>query len=122
MVRGITSTTFVIKKHEMEFDRRYDDQGSVAVLISPGFGAGWSTWGDSEQREGMLFDSRLVDFVLSHGAQGLGDYAESLGYTGYMGGADSVRVEWLEPGTRFVVEEYDGSESIRTFDDLCYVA
>lgn len=106
----------------MEFERRYDDQGLVAVLISPGFGAGWSTWSDSEQTEAMLFDSRLVDFVLSHGTEGLGDYAESIGYTGYMGGAEDVRVEWLEPGTRFVVEEYDGSESLRTFDDLCYVA
>ena len=122
MVRGATSTTFVIKKHEMEFERRYDDQGLVAVLISPGFGAGWSTWADPEQREATLFDSRLVDFVLAHGAEGLGAYAESLGYTGYMGGAEDVRVEWMEPGTRFVVEEYDGSESIRTFDDLCYVA
>lgn len=107
----------------MEFQRRYDDQGLVAVLISGGFGAGWSTWCSTDsQREAMLFDSRLVDFVLSHGAEGLGDYAESLGYDTYMGGADSVRVEWLEPGTRFLVEEYDGSESLRTFDDLCYVA
>lgn len=110
------------KGFEMEFERRYDDQGLVAVLISPGFGAGWSTWSAAEQTEAMLFDSRLVDFVLSHGAEGLGAYAESIGYTGYMGGAEDVQVEWLEPGTRFVVEEYDGSESLRTFDDLCYVA
>jgi hypothetical protein len=60
--------------------------------------------------------------VLSHGTQGLGEFAESLGYTGYMGGAEDVRVEWLEPGTRFMIDEYDGSESIRTFDDLCHVA
>jgi hypothetical protein len=106
----------------MEFERRYDDQGLVAVLISPGFGAGWSTWSAAEQTEGMLFDSRLVDYILQTGTEGLGEYAESLGYTGYMGGAEDVRVEWLEPGTRFLVEEYDGSESLRTFDDLTYIA
>jgi hypothetical protein len=106
----------------MEFERRYDDQGLVAVLISPDFGAGWSTWTSGEQSEAMLFDSRLVDYVLQTGPEGLGAFAESLGYTGYMGGADSVRVEWLEPGTRFLVEEYDGSESIRTFDHLSHVA
>jgi hypothetical protein len=106
----------------MNYSKRYDDSGNVAVLISPGFGAGWSSWGDGEQREGMLFDSRLVDFVLAQGTEGLGDYAESLGYTGYMGGAESVQVEWLESGTRFFIDEYDGSESIRTFDDLCHVA
>ncbi len=107
---------------KMEFQRRYDEEGRVAVLVSPGFGAGWSSWGDTEQRDAMLFDSRLVDFVLTQGAEGLGDYAESLGYTGYMGGAESVQVEWLESGTRFLIDEYDGSESIRTFDDLCHVA
>lgn len=107
---------------KMEFQRRYDEQGLVAVLISPGFGAGWSSWGDTDQREGRLFDSRLVDHVLAQGGAGLGLYAESLGYTGYMGGADDVEVTWLEPGTRFMVDEYDGSESIRTFDDLCHVA
>jgi len=106
----------------MEFQRRYDEQGRVAVLISPGFGAGWSSWGDLEQREAMLFDSRLVDFVLVQGSEGLGDYAESLGYTGYMGGASDVEVIWVDAGTRFLIDEYDGSESIRTFDDLSYVA
>jgi len=113
------------KPHEgfkMEFQRRYDEEGRVAVLISPGFGAGWSSWGDTDQRDAMLFDSRLVDFVLAQGTAGLADYAESLGYTGYMGGASDVQVEWLESGTRFMIDEYDGSESIRTFDDLCHVA
>jgi hypothetical protein len=106
----------------MEYQRRYDDQGLVAVLISAGFGAGWSTWAHEHEREGLLFDSRLVDYVLSTGVEGLADYAESLGYTSYTGGAEDVRVEWLEAGTRFVVEDYDGSESIRTFNDLCHVA
>jgi hypothetical protein len=106
----------------MNYSKRYDDNGNVAILISPGFGAGWSTWTQGEQAEAMLFDSRLVDYVLQTGAEGLDVYAESLGYTGYMGGAEGVVVQWLEPGTRFLIDEYDGSESIRTFDDLCHVA
>lgn len=110
------------KGFKMEFQRRYNEDGGVAVLISPGFGAGWSTWGDLDQREAMLFDSRLVDYVLAQGTDGLAEYAESLGYTGYTGGASDVEVIWVDPGTRFLIDEYDGSESIRTFDDLCYVA
>jgi hypothetical protein len=106
----------------MNYSKRYDDQGLVAVLISAGFGAGWSTWAHDGEREGLLFDSRLVDYVLQASSEGLADYAESLGYTSYTGGAQEVRIEWLEPGTRFYVEEYDGSESLRTFDDLSYVA
>lgn len=106
----------------MEYTKRYDEEGRVAVLISPGFGAGWSTWGRSDS-EALLFDSRLVDAILAEMPEAeFVAYCESLGYDHYMGGAEDLRVEWLEPGTRFVVEEYDGSESIRTFDDLCYVA
>jgi hypothetical protein len=107
----------------MDFEKRYNEEGQVAVLISPGFGAGWSTWARGEAHsEAMIFDSRLVDHVLVNGNESLAYYAESLGYTSYMGGAKDVEVIWLEPGTRFFIEEYDGSESIRTFEDLCYIA
>ena len=107
----------------MQYEKRYDENGNVAVLISPGFGAGWSSWSHGEDTEGLLFDSRLVDAVLAK--KSLDEFialCESLGYDNYQGGAEDLTVVWLEPGTRFVVEEYDGSESIRTFDDLCYVA
>ncbi len=105
----------------MEFEKRYNEEGQVGVLISPGFGAGWSTW-CSDHAEALVFDSRLVDYVLLNGNAGLGDYALSLGYDSYMGGADDVEVIWVDAGTRFVIEEYDRSESIRTFEDLSYIA
>jgi hypothetical protein len=107
----------------MEFEKRYNEEGQVAVLISPGFGAGWSTWAHNGEGEALLFDSRLVDAVLA--GMPLSEfeaYCESLGYDHYMGGAEDLRVVWVDAGTRFIVEEYDGSESLRTFDDLCYVA
>lgn len=106
----------------MDYEKRYDDRGLVAALISSGFGAGWSTWAHAEEREGLLFDSRLVDYVLLRGSDGLAEYAESLGYTSYTGGARDVLVEWLEPGTHFYIEEYDGSENIRTFNHLSHIA
>lgn len=107
----------------MEFQRRYDEQGRVAVLVSRGFGAGWSTWADDGEAEAMLFDSRIVDAVLAEQDHGqLTSLVESLGYGSYTGGVDGLGVYWLEPGTRFLVKEYDGSESLLTFDDLCYVA
>jgi hypothetical protein len=110
-------------KYTMDYEKRYDEEGKVAVLIAPGFGAGWSSWARGEvQGEAMIFDSRLVDYVLLNGTENLASFAESLGYTSYMGGAKDVEVYWLEPGTRFVIDEYDGSESIKTFDDLIYTA
>jgi hypothetical protein len=35
------------------------------------------------------------------------------GGVGYFGGADGLQVEWMTVGTQFVVNEYDGSESIQ---------
>jgi hypothetical protein len=107
----------------MEYTKRYDEEGRVAVLISPGFGAGWSTWSRGKETEALLFDSRLVDAILAEMPEAeFVAYCESLGYDHYKGGAEDLRVVWLEPGTRFLVEDYDGSESIRTFDDLIFVA
>ena len=34
--------------------------GKVAVLISPGYGAGWSTW-SSDYRDLLPFDRRFVE-------------------------------------------------------------
>jgi hypothetical protein len=106
----------------MEYEKRYNEDNQVAVLVSPGFGAGWSTWA-SDNAEAMLFDSRLVDAVLADmPVEEFCNLCTSLGYDDYMGGAGDLTVVWLDQGTRFVVEEYDGSESIRTFEDLSYTA
>lgn len=97
--------------------------GKVAVLISPGFGAGWSTW-NSGHEPLFLFDRRFVEAseagadvstVEAIGKELTGDeYVCVLGWP--------VRIEWLPVGTPFNVEEYDGSESLRTADDLYHVA
>ena len=39
-----------------------NDRDEVAVLYSPGFGAGWSTW--NREHPDMLFDAGMVDLVL----------------------------------------------------------
>ncbi len=107
----------------MVFEKRYNEEGQVAVLISPGFGAGWSTWADPSIEEAVLFDSRLVDAVLAKmPIDQFADLCEDLGYDNYKGGVEDLEVVWIDAGTRFTVEEYDGSESIRTFSDLCYIA
>lgn len=95
--------------------------GAVAVLISPDFGAGWSTWNE-EHEEGLLFDRDIVEAVLD----GNKDEAKRIAadkYPGaYLGGAAGLEVVWIEQGTTFTVEEYDGSESIRTIADLSHTA
>lgn len=69
--------------------------GEVAVLISPGFGAGWSTW-TSEHRDILLFHPRLVEWVENGKGPGLGDLLDELGAgSAYTGGADDLVVRWL---------------------------
>lgn len=96
--------------------------GQVAVLISRGFGAGWSTWADDKHRQTMLFDADMVNAVLEGDKQKAAAIAKAKCDDAYTGGAEDLEVVWIPQGTAFVVEEYDGSESIRTADDLVNVA
>jgi len=93
--------------------------GEVAVLVSPGYGAGWYTW-NTEHPE-CLFDPEIVEAVLAKKSV---DYIAALaeakwntgGYYFYAGGAGDLIVEWLPIGTRFQIDEYDGYESLYTAD------
>lgn len=85
--------------------------GMVAVAVSGGFGAGWSTWNSISPMDArfiQLFLDGNVDEVVR-----ICDEEE----LGYAGGAENVRIEWVPVGTRFIIDEYDGSESIMTADD-----
>lgn len=95
--------------------------GKVAVLISHGFGAGWYTWGDSQE---LLFNPKLVEMVQKGKANEITKewVKENIGIDVYCGGAKDLKIHWLESGTAFVVEEYDGAESLRTLDNLTIVA
>ncbi|MCJ1344295.1 hypothetical protein MMC31_002498 [Peltigera leucophlebia] len=46
-------------------ERYTREDGKVAVLISPGYGAGWSTWASDEDVEFFLFDATMVKAVLA---------------------------------------------------------
>ena len=93
---------------------KLEKDGKIAVVYSPGFGAGWSSWhiGDAE---GLLFDREIAEAVLS------GDRGEAVeiaqrkyGSTCWDGGR-SLDVAWVPKGARFEISEYDGAESVRVF-------
>ena len=104
---------------KIQYDKVQNEHGQVAVLYSPGFGAGWTTWcSDRTLHDPMTFDSRLVDLVLAGRQDQITHvYLEEIwGITSddyiYMGGVHDLEVAWLDPGTAFEINEYDGSESI----------
>ena len=100
--------------------------GMVAVLYSPGFGGGWSTWqhGD-ELREFTMFDRRLVEAVERGSSHDEVEemmeelFSDSDMYISTSGWSD-VEIAWLPVGTRFEITEYDGAEGIRIFDQSEY--
>ena len=96
--------------------------GKVAVLYSPGFGAGWSTWNTLLPE--LLFDSVIVDFVLNkpeNWLQGIEAYCELVYPGAYTGGASDLEVMWIPAGSQFLVEEYDGSESVVLMDEMKWI-
>ena len=102
---------------------KYIKEGKVAVLYSPGFGAGWSTWNEAFA-EFFLFDKGLVELALSGAKEdAVREYLESsLPYSDilYLGGWKNISVKYLPVGTVFRVNEYDGSESVIVFDENDY--
>ena len=93
--------------------------GLVAVLYSPGFGAGWYTWNTSHPE--ILFDPAVVELVEAQRWEELQAYV-TLKYPDiYAGGMRELKVAWIPQGTQFQVNEYDGSESIETRDSVDWI-
>ena len=98
----------------------------VAVIISSGYGAGWSTWHGHKE---LIFHPKLVELIESEQPtvvaistilkEILGEKeAEHI----YLGGVEDLTIQWLPKGTKFKIEEYDGSEYIITENDLDLIA
>lgn len=97
--------------------------GKVAVLVSPDFGAGWSTWNSEQHAAILLYHPLLVQLVEEKtGTQEkLEEVLATLGLGDkhiYTGGWCDVTIEWLDEGAKFLVHEYDGSESLWIRDDV----
>ena len=93
-------------------EKLYNDKGQVAVAISSGFGAGWSTWNNKVNP----MDKRFNELILNGDIDKLKEICKKEDI--YAGGLDEVSIVWVEPDTAFVINEYDGSESINYRDSV----
>lgn len=92
--------------------------GKVAVLISPGYGAGWSTWGDSKS----CFDGELAQAILDEKPKAeLVSIANKNWPDQYTGGIYQLYVEWIPEKVAFRINEYDGSESLEIISEIDYL-
>jgi hypothetical protein len=106
-----------------KYYREINGERYVGVVISSGFGAGWSTWGGQHP-----CDKDFIEYLLKNGIVKKDD--DSLIWTvniaqstveayypneetrPYCGGADGLEIHWVKEGTVIRIAEYDGNESI----------
>jgi hypothetical protein len=105
---------------EKRYRIKEDDTKEVAVLVSCGFGAGWTSWGMPEE---ALFDPVIVDFVENDkiGTAEFDEYIENTYKDCYSGGAGDLYVCWVPEGKEFRIDEYDGAESLVLKDDESWI-
>ena len=92
----------------------------MKVLVSRGYGSGWSTWNDPR----MAFDERLIRaFECGITQEDMERLCVSCGYMDiydgppHMGGFKQLEVVDIPSGVLFQIVEYDGSEYIEYFDE-----
>jgi hypothetical protein len=86
----------------------------VAVLYSPGYGAGWYSWHHIEE---LLYDPSIIEWLESEEFDKIEHYL-TLKYPGeYFGGLEDLSVQWIDQGTEFRIAEYDGAEVIELKPD-----
>lgn len=97
--------------------------GEVAIVYSPRYGEGWSTWASDEQRETLIFHPAIVNMVLKNKQseidkswmkKNLGEEFEDV----YFGGVADLCVEWVPLGTVFRIAEYAGWESVEIYSSI----
>ncbi len=92
--------------------------GKVAVLISGGWGAGFHTWGAPRE---AIFDPALVDLIENEKISEAITYVEATYPDAYTGGIDELYIKWIPEGTKFIITEYDGNESIIIQDQEAWI-
>lgn len=87
----------------------------IGIIYSPGFGAGWSTWGDRNS----ALDQELAKAIEAKKPKDeIEAIAERNWPNQYQGGLSDAVVRWVCAGTAFRVDEYDGSESLTFHEDM----
>jgi len=95
--------------------------GKVAVAVSPGFGAGWTT----RNRKISPFEPKIIIMIEKNKQKEITEdwCKKNLGidYV-FCGGVDNLEIDWLPIGTKFSINVDDGYESIFRIEDFTWEA
>jgi hypothetical protein len=99
-------------KYYIKNGKVYNNKEKVAVAISEGYGAGWTTWNPGLSP----FDLEFNILFIKGKYKEVYDLAEKKGL--FSDGIRNVIIKWIKPGTKFLIREYDGSEMIFPINEL----
>ena len=90
---------------------RLERDGEIAVIYSPGFGSGWSTW--SGYPATFMFDKVMAECVERGDRDGVVARAKEIDPDCHIGSnVNALTLRWVPKGARVRIDEYDGSESV----------
>ena len=105
-------------------EKYINNKGEVGVLVSEGYGSGWSTWNDIRYSDYLCMDKTLVEMKLDGASAGeveehilkaKGIYVSTAGWS-------DAEVVWVEKGIVFTMVVRDGDESLEYIITNCMVA
>lgn len=117
----VTEEIELTKKFVVSNERLYRDD-KLAVIISPHYGAGWYTW---LQDPKFLLHPLLVKRVEEE-IPITREWLEETLHVDLEGFSDEMLdqhlvIRWVPRGCSFIVDEYDGAESIKYFNPDNYI-
>jgi len=92
--------------------------GKVGVLVSGGWGSGFFTWGTPLE---LIFNPTLIELVEAKEKEKAVEYVQKNWPDVWTGGVYDLDVHWLDEGTEFIIQEYDGSEWLLIKNDVEWI-
>lgn len=106
-------------------EKYINEEGQVGVLISKGYGCGWSSWKPDDRKAYYLMDKGLVELALNGASEEEAKQYLSALFEDSMAcstGWFNVEVIFLDAGTVFEIDCFDGNEMISFVDNEYFCA
>lgn len=96
---------------------RYVCDGNVAIIIAPGYSDGWSTIADPSYRKQLMFDSELVQSLLSRNYTNFNNRVISIlgDEHSQVVPPEQLVVHWIPVQSVFEIQVHHGKERVHVF-------
>jgi hypothetical protein len=92
--------------------------GKVAVLVSEGYGAGFLTWGAPIE---AIFNPTLIRLIEQGDTRQAINFAKKTWNGITTVGIKELVIEWVPEGKEFIIDSYDGNETLMLKDEINWI-